>query len=283
MRAVATVTLLAGCFIEPARPPGGPGNGSSDSGCTASWSSPVQLGGSWHDSQTSDTSPWMSADGTELWFARHPSSGGTELMFATGSGAVFGTPSAGISMETFPYEDNPSFDNSELTGFFDIGSAGSQIICEAHRTQSHSPLPSNVAMHSELPAGSMEPWISADGAMLLYARDDGAGAFGLFKATRTGSSGFAQEQGLQLGRSGESPSLSPSGELFYTDHQGGHTQIWVGVLTGATVGSPQPAFVQIDGDSYFDPSISRDGRTLVFAHEPAGLVATIEYVQRSCD
>ncbi len=263
---------LSGCFVKPDPPLG--------AACAqfGSWSAPMAVGGDFA-AGISATSPWLSDDGTELWFASVPSSGSIQIWRATGGAGSFRNGGPVTALDDMSNNDNPNFAPDGQTLSFD---RGVHTIMETRRPDGGTTFGALIS-HDELP-GAIEPWIMPGGLRIYFAVSNGNGR-DLWYADRTTVGGMfgAPTMVDAGGRNVKSPTIAPDGTTIYYTDQVGHTQIWTGQLQGDTLVGGALAFsFEMDGAIYFDPSISRDGKTLIYALQTAGDPIGLSYVTRDC-
>src|SRR5438067_1096526 len=164
---------MTGCFVKPS-PPAPSGAACAPFG---PWSDPIKVGGSYMMGDNVE-SPWLSADGTELWFTANTGTGTFDVFRATGSLVSFDNATRADAIDTSSDDDNACFMTDERTLFFDRGKA---TIYETTRSDGMLGFGPQIP-HSELMVG-IEPWISPDGLTIVYAQADGP-SHGLSRATR---------------------------------------------------------------------------------------------------
>ena len=138
-----------------------------------------------------DSSPFITADGQELWFTsdRAGGVGSNDIFRATRNNAssAFGNPIAVPELNTSADEALPALSADHLTIYFSsmrAGGAGSYDIWTAHRNSTSAAFstPTRVPELSSA-AGDLVGWLSPDNCR-LYFSSDRAGTFDIYVATR---------------------------------------------------------------------------------------------------
>ncbi|MDB4957554.1 MAG: hypothetical protein JWO36_5123 [Myxococcales bacterium] len=269
------IAVFAGCLVKPQ-----PSSVTTDAPCAilGPWGSPVQLTGTF-DTPAGARSPWLSANGNELWFARRQSPTDIDIFRAVRVNNTWGPAEPAVNVDDPNLQDNPFVSDDGMTMFYDAGTSTTEQIQEAQRPADGVTFGAP-RLHSELSHGRIEPALSRDQLTLYFSNGSS-----IYRATRTEPmTDFQPPQQLDSGGiSIESPSIaSDDTTLYVTGHIGGGTLIYTGTITGAAITGLQTLPFETSG-LYFDATVSRDGRTLVFAHTDDSTVpAHLWYVTRDC-
>jgi Tol biopolymer transport system component len=280
---VLAIVMVTGCFTKPSRP----GTPMPDAGpCTLSdWMGPttIPLGGFDYASDAA-TSPWLSDNRDDLWFTRLV---GGSAAAATIMHADAGATTTMVDLGASVGDDNPFLSDDGLTLYFDSTRTGTRLLYAANRTSPTGVFPM-ISAYSGI-GQAEEPAVSPDGTILYYAMN----AASLYVTMRASISdafgpGVVMSSGTGLPPI-ESPSISSDLHTIYFSHHGGEgLRIYQASIApdGMTLYEIQVVgtFQIIDpAVNYFDPSISRDGKTLAFSSNYEGTAhARLYYVSRDC-
>lgn len=278
MRVLVLVVFAAGCFDKPPAPATTDGRAVDATVCRAygMWpSSGTQIDLAVLDDDAA-TSPWLSPSRDEIYFTVLPGgSGPPTIMHSTLVAGAWMQPTVVVLGGT-SQNDNPFMaDDGAL--WFDNADGPARVIYEAQAVGGGF---GRLIAHPELApdlAGAKEPSVSPDGHTIYYANVattqlytsiDGAASQMLTRSTTA---------------SIESPSVSGDGStLYFSDYTNGEL-ISEAAISGASLSGIQNLAPFQVGGSFFDPDISRDGTTLVFAAlTQAAPHARLFYVQRTC-
>jgi hypothetical protein len=225
-----------------------------------------------------ENAPWMSKDHSSLWFtdwtSRH------QLLHVDPLDAT-PTPLPTNFDDLVTNYDDPFLDDNGALWFGHTETPGS-VIYEAPKTMSGFAPP---MAHVELGvAQALEPSLTQDGLKLYFS--DG---MHLFQATRgPGDFLFLDVKQLQLAPAGlaQSPSVTADGtELYFKDYRPSPAPAHISHALiqpdGSLVDLGEVGSFQDPAVVYFDPDISSDGKTLVFA-TPTATGSSMFYVSRDC-
>jgi hypothetical protein len=264
----------AGCLTKPSPPA---------STCGAWDAQPTQIPLMIDLSTQAATSPWLSDDGNELWFALLSNNGDpttATLMRASRIGGMWGPPAPSPLGPPVPNtaDDNP-FVDADRNVWFDSTRMGTRMIFEAPNLTGGNlgpPAPITALLAAK------EPALSPDGLSLIYQDIATNKPFRSNRASKMDS--FTAGQALAVVLDVESPSIARDGATVYlSDHAS--TEIIVSGKFDPS-GSEMAGLSEVgafqQGGIYFDANISTDDKTLVFASNLVSPHAQLYYVTRTC-
>ena len=275
-RIVVTSLWLAACGRLDFDPLAAGGDAAVDGDCVlGAWSAPVQL--VTLGSMATDWGPSLSFDGLQIAFSSDRS-GSFELYLATrpGPSDAFGAPVLLATTSSAGTNASPTFSFDGLTLYFDATSGPDKA---TRATTSDLFGPPLVA--TELSGvGGNGITLSADGTEAFFGYPMTS------RATRsdTASSFVAAGTVSEIGQGGF-PSLSGDAlTIYFVTERNGPLQVYSATrpAVGAPFGAPAiVAELNAGGDSD-DPSISGDGRTIVFRSTRAGDNGELFMATRAC-
>lgn len=282
--------VLAGCFSQPPRP--APSDGSGGGGDALV---PCNNPGPWDATPTAidlpmstndaATSPWLSDDGNDLYFSLLPMGDPTMpvLSHSHRTNGVWANATP-VVLASLVKNDNPFLADDQAL-WFDNADTSMRTIYEAP-PDGQGGFATPVA-HPELGAAK-EPSLTPSGAIIYYAS---ASLAQVYRGTTTTPGLFGNSVMLVQGNDGiEAPTIDAMNDMiFFSDYASEGERIYQATFDTdkvTLVGTQRTGTFQTGttNAAYFDPNISRDGRTMVFAARPDGTShAHLFYVQRPCN
>jgi len=224
------------------------------------------------------TSPWLSEDRRELWFAHDPGAG-FQLLHAHRDDptAAFGLLSVPAVDAFGATNDNPFVSDDGTTLWWDSNRSGADQIYEASGSLAgdFAGLP---IVHDEL-GPLREPALSADGTTLYFAIPSSPPALG-YASRKVGGDKFDAVHQLSP-LAAESPTVSADGGTLIFTNQAVGTHLYQATLVRGTLGAEAPIELGLGAAQTYDGNLSRDGLTLVFAAK-VGAQPSIYIATRSC-
>lgn len=290
-RGVLGMMLLAfGCgrinFDEPSAGPTSDAAATGDAGCTfGAWSTPLPIDGA--NSTADEFDPTLGPDGLELFFSSDRNSGIFDLYRATRANAAspFGAATALAGVNSPEHDGGPTMGGDPTTLYMtsDRAGAGQRLYVATRPTPGAAfGAPALVGELSALEVRS--PAISDDGTELLFNDSQPQ----LYRSLRSGGTFGAPMAASELSIGDAWVSLATDDLTLYLQHdQMGGTGNDLYITTRSTRSSSFAPPDQIpELSSAFDdddPSISRDGRTLVFSsYRGGGADSQLYFSERPC-
>lgn len=276
MRALVAVLLVTGtaCFTKPDRP------GTEVLGCSTPWSEAVPIQGTAFGSDPIH-SPWLSENREQLWWGSAYAGSGLDhdIQYSNVTGQAFDNLQR-VNVVNGLYQDHPFIDDGGVL-WFDDGPDSTTTTINESRPPYETKTP-----HVEL-AGGIEPSLTSDAGTIVFARYFTPSEPHLWRASRAaGNSLFDAPEELMFAGPAQSPSISSTGkEIAFTRLESGkRPRIFLGTIdeAGTIVADEIHGFQSDTAWSYFDPNLSRDGETLVYAAGPDNGIA-LYMLTRSCN
>jgi hypothetical protein len=282
MTRTLVLVLAAGCFARPqphGATDGNSGDGDavppddSDDGRCA-WQGPVAIDVPGLQPTDALNGPWLDETRTELWYARFSNNMPPASIYRAAFSAGAWSAMLEISGAPAGYA-NPFFDETRGTIWFDVvPTSGPRHLGEFNAA-------SGTLVTDHLEATNMlAPSLTTNGATLYTTA---AVPFVIENDVSGDAIQTSRPVPNPVSLTFESPSVTSDGTALYVANDGAVKHIYVATLTPAHDGYAVSRLVgafQMADANYFDPDISRDGTTLVFASDFASLRSRLYYVTR---
>jgi Tol biopolymer transport system component len=272
--------LVAGCLGRP-QPHGhasgdddaNSGDGVSPDADPCEWQGPVRITIPGVPASDALTGPWLDNTRSDLWYTQLPN--GTQPGVIGHALFVSGAWSSTLLLDTPPTSyANPFFDETHNSVWVDEVPMGGTRHLDEYQ------LPSGPLMQHMEAINLKAPSLTPDGAT-LYAST--ALSYVVENVVNAGMVQYSHTLTDPVSGSFDAPSVTNDGTALYVTRDGVPNNIYIATIAPAHTGYTDNHLVgtfQQPDKNYFDPDISRDGTTLVFASDFEGGRSRIYYVIR---